>query len=86
MKNRLQITGNKLQITINMRLYSTKNKNAFVDLKEAVLKGLPDDNGLFMPEHFPKLPQSFIDNLEKYSFQEIAYEVSKCLFLSLIHI
>ena len=67
-----------------MRLYSTKNKNAFVDLKEAVLKGLPDDNGLFMPEHFPKLPQSFIDNLEKYSFQEIAYEVSKCLFQGFI--
>ena len=67
-----------------MRLYSTKNKNAFVDLKEAVLKGLPDDNGLFMPEHFPKLPKEFIDNLEKYSFQEIAYEVSKCLFQGFI--
>ena len=67
-----------------MRLYSTKNKTSFVDLKEAVLKGLPDDNGLFMPEHFPKLPQSFIDNLEKYSFQEIAYEVSKCLFQGFI--
>lgn len=42
-----------------MKLYSTKNKNAFVDLKEAVFKGLPDDNGLFMPEHIEALPASF---------------------------
>ena len=62
-----------------MRLYSTKNKTKFVSLKEAVFKGLPEDNGLFMPESFPKLPESFIKNLKNYSFQEIAFEVSKTL-------
>ena len=62
-----------------MRLYSTKSPNKFVDLKEAVFKGLPEDNGLFMPEHIPTLPKYFIKNLKKYSFQEIAYKVTKTL-------
>ena len=63
-----------------MKLYSTKNTSSFVSLGEAVLKGLPDDNGLFMPERFPKLSDEFIYSLEDYSFQDIAFEVSKCLF------
>jgi len=62
-----------------MKLYSTKNHTAFVTLKEAVLKGLPDDNGLFMPNEIPKLSKEFIDNLDKYSFQEIAFTVAKTL-------
>lgn len=63
-----------------MRLYSTKNTSSFVGLGEAIMKGLPDDNGLFMPEYFPKLPENFINNLKSYSFQNIAFEVSKTLF------
>ena len=63
-----------------MRLYSTKNTSSFVGLGEAIMKGLPDDNGLFMPEYFPKLPEQFIKNLKDYTFQEIAFEVSKTLF------
>lgn len=63
-----------------MRLYSTNSPDQFVSLKEAVFKGLPDDNGLFMPENIPTLPSSFIENLRNYSFKEIAFEVSKALF------
>lgn len=62
-----------------MRLYSTKNKASFVSLKEAVFKGLPSDNGLFMPENFPVLPASFYENIDKLSFQDIAFEVCKAL-------
>lgn len=62
-----------------MRLYSTKNKNQFTTLKEAVLKGLPDDNGLFMPEKIPTLSAEFIKNLKQHSFQSIAFEVAKTL-------
>ena len=63
-----------------MKLYSTKNKDNVADLKEAVMKGLPDDNGLYMPFSIPELPQSFIDNLADYSFQEIGITVCKALF------
>lgn len=62
-----------------MQLYSTKNKSITASLKEAVFKGLPSDNGLFMPSHIPTLPASFFENIEQYSFQEIAIEVCKAL-------
>ncbi|MBX7261709.1 MAG: hypothetical protein K1X26_08675, partial [Chitinophagales bacterium] len=38
-----------------MKLYSTKHVSPDVDLREAVLKGLPPDNGLYMPYEIPKL-------------------------------
>ena len=60
-----------------MRLYSTKNKSIFYSLEEAVMKGLPDDNGLFMPAEIGKLKRSILSDLDNLSFQEIAYEVSK---------
>ncbi|MGB0864494.1 MAG: threonine synthase [Saprospiraceae bacterium] len=63
-----------------MKLYSTNNKKKFVTLEEAVLKGLPDDNGLFMPEMIPTLPASFFKNLKDYSFVEIAFQITKTLF------
>ncbi|MFK8103531.1 MAG: threonine synthase [Saprospiraceae bacterium] len=62
-----------------MRLYSTKNTTKFVSLKEAVFKGLPEDNGLYMPEHIPQLPEYFFKQLQDYSFPELAFEVSKVL-------
>ena len=63
-----------------MKLYSTNNTRSFVGLGEAIMKGLPDDNGLFMPDYFPKLSNTFIHNLKDYSFQDIAFEVCKNLF------
>jgi threonine synthase len=62
-----------------MKLYSTNNPSKYVSLQEAVFKGLPEDNGLFMPKKIPALSQTFIKNLKKYSFQSIAFEVSKKL-------
>lgn len=63
-----------------MKLYSTNNPNHIVDLEEAVFKGLPSDNGLYMPTEIPTLPKTFFENIEKYSNQEIAFEVCKALF------
>ena len=63
-----------------MELYSTNNRASRVSLKKAVLKGLPDDNGLFMPIDIPVLPQDFIENLKEYSFVDIALTVTKHLF------
>lgn len=63
-----------------MRFYSTKNKSKYVSLKEAVLKGLPEDNGLYMPEFIPVLPIEFFKALSTKSFVEIGYQVSKVFF------
>ncbi len=62
-----------------MKLYSTNNTSHVVSLKEAVFKGLPADNGLYMPTVIPQLEKSFFENSDKLSFQEIAFEVSKAL-------
>jgi threonine synthase len=67
-----------------MKLYSTKNPTSFVTLKEAIFKGLPQDNGLFMPEFIPQLDGEFIQNLKQHSFQSIAFTVAKTMLGGII--
>jgi threonine synthase len=62
-----------------MKFYSTNNKNARVSLREAVVKGLAPDNGLYMPETIPQLPKEFFADLPSKTFQQIAFEVSSNL-------
>ena len=63
-----------------MKYYSTNGKAPIADLHKAVVKGLAEDRGLYMPERINKLPQAFFDNIEKMSFQEIAYTVASAFF------
>lgn len=63
-----------------MNLYSTNDRTLLTSLKEAVFKGLPEDNGLYMPEKIPALPRHFIENLASYSFSEIGFEITRHLF------
>lgn len=62
-----------------MQFYSTNNPALRVSLREAIFKGLPDDNGLFMPLNIPQLPESFFQNLSQYSLPEIGSIVSSTL-------
>lgn len=59
-----------------MNFYSTNNKNIKVTFREALLKGLADDKGLFMPESVPMLKSEFIKNLSQLNFQDIAFEIA----------
>ena len=63
-----------------MKYYSTNKNNPEVTLKEAVIKGLAADNGLFMPERINKFEPSFFENIHNLSFQEIAFEVALKFF------
>ena len=63
-----------------MKYYSTNGKAPIADLHKAVVKGLAEDRGLYMPERINKLPKEFFDNIEKMSFQEIAYTVASAFF------
>ncbi len=60
--------------------YSTNHKVADATLKEAVIKGLAADKGLFMPRTIKPLPASFFDTIEQLSLQEIAYQVADAFF------
>lgn len=58
---------------------STRSKEGTLKASEAILKGLADDGGLFVPLEIPKLDVS-IEDLSKMTYQELAYEVMKLYF------
>lgn len=63
-----------------MKYYSTNGKAPLATLEKAVVKGLAEDKGLYMPERIGVLPQSFFDNIQDMSLHEIAYRVADCFF------
>ena len=63
-----------------MNYYSTNGKASIANLHKAVVKGLAEDRGLYMPESIKQLPKEFFDDIDKMSFQEIAYTVADAFF------
>ena len=63
-----------------MNYYSTNRQSPLASLQEAVVKGLAPDKGLYMPEKIKTLPEDFFQNIEQFSFQEIAYRVADAFF------
>jgi threonine synthase len=59
-----------------MKFYSTNSPQTNVSLATAIMDSLPPDNGLYMPEYIPNLPDGFFKNIEGSSFAEIAYEIA----------
>lgn len=62
-----------------MKYYDIKNPARKVSLKEAVLKSISGDSGLYMPETIPALPASFFAALPGMQLQDIGIEVSKAV-------
>ena len=63
-----------------MKYYSTNHKSDDVTLRDAVVRGLAPDRGLYMPERLNKLSKEFFDNIDKMTFQEMSFEVAKAFF------
>ncbi len=63
-----------------MQFYSTNNPDLRVDLKEAVIRSLPADNGLYMPVSISPLPDSFWENWRTMSFSDLGFHVAKNFF------
>ena len=57
-----------------MNYYNIKHKDEIVSFKEATLRGLGKDKGLFVPEHIPSLPASFFEKITQKNNIEIATE------------
>jgi threonine synthase len=55
--------------------YSTNLKAKPVSFKEALLKGIAPDKGLYMPDHIPHFTPDEIDDLSGLKYWEIAYRV-----------
>ena len=63
-----------------MKYYSTNHQAPEADLQKAVVKGLAEDRGLYMPEEIHKLPKAFFDDMPTMRFQDIAYNVASAFF------
>ena len=63
-----------------MIYYSTNKKAPVATLEKAVVKGLAEDRGLYMPEQIRQLPNEFFDNIQDMSFQELSYQVADAFF------
>lgn len=63
-----------------MLYHSTNNPAHHVDLKEAILRSLPPDNGLYMPDSLPVLDPAFWEIWRHLGFQEIGFAVADAFF------
>ncbi len=62
-----------------MQYFSTNRQSPDVSLQEAVFRGLPPDNGLYMPERVPVLSADFFAQIDRLTLPEIAFEVTNAL-------
>ena len=58
---------------------STRNANETATASEAILKGLANEGGLFVPDSIPALDVSLTE-LAQMNYQQVAYEVMKLMF------
>ena len=58
-----------------MKYYSLKDPSINISFREATLQGQAADKGLFFPVQVPIHPNSFFQQIEHYSREEIAYQV-----------
>ena len=64
----------------NLKYVGTRDKNITATASQAILKGICDDGGLYIPEKMPKLEKS-LEELSKLDYRKLAYEILK-LFLT----
>lgn len=62
-----------------MKYQSTRGSNLTKTAPEAIIQGLAEDKGLYVPEEIPALPFKAVDMIGK-SYQEIAFEILKAFF------
>lgn len=58
-----------------MRYYSTNKESVHVNFKDATVRGQAPDKGLYFPERIPAVDPGLIEDIEKYSDEEIAFRV-----------
>ncbi len=63
-----------------MHYYSTSNRELRFGLREALMKGLAPDGGLFMPAPIPILSRDQLERLQKMDLTQIAVMLSGLLF------
>jgi len=65
---------------VAQKFYSTASAGRFVDLKQAVLRSLPSDGGLYMPAQMPGPDEVLKPGWRDWSFAELSYRISSSFF------
>ncbi len=77
----LEFSGREPNLPAPAVLYhSITTPSHRVDLKEAILRSLPPDNGLYMPDTLPVLDEKFWKTRRQLSFQEIGFAIAESFF------
>lgn len=63
-----------------MQYYNIKNPDEVLSLEQAIIDGVSDDGGLYMPQSIVRLPQAFVRNMGAMSLQEIAFAIANFTF------
>jgi threonine synthase len=63
-----------------VKFYSERNKRLIVPAKQAVLQGIADDGGLYMPVTIPHFSDAFFNILRSMTFQELSFKIAKFYF------
>ena len=66
-------------MSLDVRYRSTRNNGKILKASQAIIQGLSEDGGLFVPDLFPRLEVS-PSELAKMDYKEVAYEVMKLFF------
>ena len=59
---------------VYMNYYSLNKKAPNVSFKDAVIKGIAPDKGLYFPESITPLPDSFFEDFKNLSYHQIAFQ------------
>ncbi len=63
-----------------MKYYSTSNPLHPVSLREAILRSIAPDGGVYMPDRIPLIPQALFKNIQDMSLTDIAYIAATSMF------
>ena len=67
-----------------MKFYSTRNNSQSFGFKDVIIKGLAPDGGLFLPDTINPFDPGYFKNLDKKSFLDLSFDVSKQLLNNLL--
>lgn len=65
-----------------MRFRSTNRKSGEVSLRDAVLRGLAEDGGLYVPVEMPRLSTDLLGGMHALTLSELCFEVARCFLTS----
>lgn len=69
-----------LKIVWNMKYYSTNDTVHPVDLRQAVMRSISPDGGVYMPDAIPLIPKALFNNIPDMSLTDIAYVAATSIF------